>query len=855
MVRAVNEYGGSGSGYSEKIRWDKGSGAESRPRGRFNQSVTPMRSTAYSQWRLAPATLALGVSVLLSPTLGRAEEGAEASSRSPELEQRLSAALAAKGPSYRPRTEHLLEDGRPRFTNRLILEDSPYLIQHAHNPVDWYPWGPEAFDRARREGKLVFLSIGYSTCYWCHVMERESFEDLEIAGFLNRDFVAVKIDREVRPDLDQVYMTAVQLLGGQGGWPMTSILTPEAETIIAGTYFPPQELRRLLEGVEALWQEEPEELRAQARRVAAAVTWTLETARRATELAEDLAEGAAARLAADYDELQGGYGAAPKFPREPQLQLLLDQALRSGDAASETAALLTLRSMAQGGIHDQVGGGFHRYAIDNDWLVPHFEKMLYNQAQLARAYAAAWRLTGDPGFARVARRALDFVLRDLSSPEGAFYSATDAESEGEEGRFFLWTTAEIRAALPGDAAELAIRLFGVTEAGNFEGRNILHFPRSPEELARAEGLALGELFQRLDSITARLESARSVRPKPHRDEKVLTGWNGLMITALAEVGDTLGEPRYLAAAERAAELLWTRARDADGTLQRVYLEGRASVPALQEDYAFLGEGMIALYDVTGDARWLERAQGLADAMWTRFADPKGGGLYMAEPDDTPQMARPKDLADGPMPSGHSAALSLFSGLARRTEEPVYAERARTLVAAISGQVARAPEDFPSLLVALDRLRLGETGPRQYAAQGAVRVHARTRPAEAEKASLPARGRLIVEIDMRPGWHINAHRPLEDDLIGTILTGVEGRGWRLGDAIYPQPEVLRLGFTREPLALYQGKVRIGASYDPDPRAAVAEPTPSIPLKLRLQACSDRFCLAPETLALEVPTAAP
>jgi hypothetical protein len=395
----------------------------------------------------------------------------------------------------------------------------------------------------------------------------------------------------------------------------------------------------------------------------------------------------------------------------------------------------------------------------------------------------------------------------------------------------------------------------VTEAGNFEGRNILHLPRSPEDLARAEGLALADLLQRLDSITARLESARSVRPKPHRDEKVLTGWNGLMITALAEAGDTLEEPRYLAAAERAAELLWTRARDADGSLQRVYLDGRASVPALQEDYAFLGEGMIALYDVTGEARWLERARGLADAMWTRFADPDGGGLYMAEPDDTPQMARPKDLADGPMPSGHSAALSLLAGLTRRTEEPVYAERARTLVAAVSGQVARAPEDFPSLLVALDRLRLGEKGPRQYAAQGAVRIHARARPVDDGKDPFPAPGRLSIEIDMLPGWHINAHRPIQDELIGTTLTGVGGRGWRLEDIRYPQAQVLSLGFSREPLALYQGKVRIEGSYEAEQGAGVAGPSPSIPLKLRLQACSERFCRAPEDLALEVPTAAP
>jgi uncharacterized protein len=801
------------------------------------------------------AVLLFGLGALLQPSRATADGAAGEIPRAPELEQRLTAALAAKGPNYRPRTEHLLPDGRPRFTNRLILEDSPYLIQHAHNPVDWYPWGSEAFGRAREEDKLVLLSIGYSTCYWCHVMERESFEDLEIAALLNRHFIAVKVDREVRPDLDQVYMTAVELLTGQGGWPMTSILTPEAQTIIAGTYFPPADFRRLIEGVQTLWRDRPEELRARARRVSAALAKVLETDRQAEELAADLSAQVTARLIPHYDELQGGYGAAPKFPREPQLQLLLDQALRRGNRAAESAALLTLRAMAQGGIHDQVGGGFHRYAIDNDWLVPHFEKMLYNQAQLARVYAAAWRLTGDPGLARVARRTLDFVLRDLTSPEGGFYSAIDAESEGEEGRFYLWTPAELRSALPTEDAELAVRLYGASEAGNFEGRNILHLSGSPEALARAEGLTPPGLWRRMDGITAALDPVRAQRPRPHRDEKVLTAWNGLMIAALAEVGDTLGEPAYGAAAERAAELLWSKARGPAGDLHRVYLDGRASLPALQEDYAFLGDGLLALYDATGEERWLVRAGELADTMWSRFADPEGGGLFMAEPATPPQMARPKDLADGAMASGTSAALGLLGGLARRTAEPRYGERASSLVASVSGQVALAPEAYPSLLVALDRLRLGESGPRDYAAQGAIRIRGRAIERPASDPPVPSPRRLILEIEMAPAWHINAHRPLQDYLIATDLKGAEGRGWRLGAPSYPEPEVLRLGFQRDPLALYRGKLLIETTFEPEDAGEDAGGSPPIALNLRLQACNDRLCLPPENLGLEVPSAVP
>jgi uncharacterized protein YyaL (SSP411 family) len=810
-----------------------------------------MRPTVISRFAVLLAVLG----GLCQRSSGATDETAGVPPRPPALEQRLSAALTGKGPDYRPRTEHLFTDGRPRFTNRLILEDSPYLIQHAHNPVDWYPWGPEAFERARAEGKPVLLSIGYSTCYWCHVMERESFEDLGIATLLNHHFIPIKVDREVRPDLDQVYMTAVELLAGHGGWPMTSILTPEGETIIAGTYFSPEDFRRLLEAIQAIWRDRPEDLRAQARRVAEAVVRVLAVDRQAAELDQGVAKRAAARLVPEYDQLQGGYGAAPKFPREPQLELLLDQALRAQDRAAASAALLTLRTMAHGGIHDQVGGGFHRYAIDNDWLVPHFEKMLYNQAQLARLYARAWLLTGDPELARVARRTLDFVLRDLSSPEGGFYSATDAESEGEEGSFYLWTPAELHAALPPEDAGLAIGLFGATESGNFEGRNILHLPRSPEAFARAEGLALRDLWGRIERITATLERARSARPRPHRDEKILTAWNGLMIAALAEVGDALWDPRYVRDAEQAAELLWSKARAAPGTLHRVYLEGRASVPALQEDYAFLGQGMLALYNATGEPQWLARARELADAMWSRFADPEGGGVFMAEPADAPQMARPKDLADGAMPSGTSAALGLLAGLARRVDAPCYRERASTLSAAVSGQVARAPEAFPSLLVALNRLRLGEAGPRDLAAQGAIRIHARALGRQPPDEPGPSGGRLIVEMAMDPGWHVNPHRPLQDYLIPTTLTGVEGRGWRLGEPSYPEPEVLRLGFQREPLAIYQGQLRIEAPFEPEGAAARPGESPPIVLNLRLQACNDQLCLPPENLSLELPSVLP
>ncbi|WP_296806090.1 DUF255 domain-containing protein [Thiocapsa sp.] len=772
----------------------------------------------------------------------------------PELQRRLTAALAAKGPDYRPRTEHLLPDGRPRYTNRLILEDSPYLIQHAHNPVDWYAWGPEAFERAHRENKPVFLSIGYSTCHWCHVMERESFEDRAIAELLNTHFVAIKVDREVRPDIDQVYMTAVQLLTGSGGWPMSSILTPQGETVVAGTYFPPDEFSSLLQRANALWQEQPEQMRARAAEIARAVAEALAAEAQAAELGDRIVDQAVASLLEQHDELQGGFGDAPKFPQQPRLALLLDQALRRDDQAALTAAVFTLQSMARGGIHDQVGGGFHRYAIDNDWLVPHFEKMLHDQAQLARLYLTGWRLTGDPALARVARRTLDFVLRDLTSPAGGFYSATDADSEGEEGLFFLWTPAELRSALSPEDAELAIALYGVTESGNFEGRNILHLPIAPVKFAAARGLTPAALLKRLDAINQRLYRHREGRPHPHRDEKILTAWNGMMITALAEAADALDEPRYLTAAQRAAELLWSELRTAPGRINRVYLDGRAAQPGLLEDYAFLGQAMIALFDATGEQRWLTRAREMADALWERFADHDEGGLFMGEPAEaTLLMTRPKDVTDGVMPSATSAALQLLAELARRTDELAYERHATGLLASTSGLIARVPSAFPSLLTALSLMRDGDTGRVQYAALGAVRADAHVN-AETGKGD-DGSANLVIELTMRPGWHINAHRPLQDALIGTTLRmRGDSADWQMAAPAYPNAEVLRLGFQREPLAVYQGRVQIDATLEPNPqqRADTTEdPSAWLPFELRLQACNDAICLAPETLVLQVP----
>ena len=431
------------------------------------------------------------------------------------LEQKLQAGYLAKGPNYKPRTTHLRPDGTPEYINRLILEDSPYLLQHAHNPVNWYPWGEEAFTRAKQEDKPVFLSIGYSTCHWCHVMERESFENPQIAKFLNEHFISIKVDRESHPDVDQVYMTAVMLMNGHGGWPMSSFLTSDGKPFLSGTYYPPGQFTSILQQIQLLWVERRAEVLAQAARVAEAVQEANDRQTQAKALDAEIVPKTSRLLLSSLDELQGGFGAAPKFPHEPLLYLLLNQAERRQDKQALHALELTLDAMARGGIYDQVAGGFHRYSTDNEWLVPHFEKMLYNQAQLARIYLLAWRLTGNPTYRRVATQTLDYVLREMTSPEGGFYSATDADSEGREGAFFVWTPEQVRAALPAYEAELALKLYGVTLAGNFEGHSILHLPLGLEAFAARESLNPLALTEQVERINARLREFRELRePNP-----------------------------------------------------------------------------------------------------------------------------------------------------------------------------------------------------------------------------------------------------------------------------------------------------------------------------------------------------
>jgi len=752
---------------------------------------------------------------------------------SDELKETLVKAYKARGENYKPRTEHMMENGEAAFINRLILEDSPYLIQHAHNPVNWYPWGEEAFALAKEQNKPIFLSIGYATCHWCHVMEKESFENVDIARQLNEGYIAVKVDREQRPDVDASYMSAVQIMTGSGGWPMSSFLEVDTKPFYGGTYFPPNVFVDLLNQVSAIWEQDRASITAQAEELAKSVVANSQLSGKASEIGRVVIDRAVADIVRSFDSLQGGFGAAPKFPQESKLFLLLDHARRTNDETALEAATVSLTRMAAGGIHDQIAGGFHRYSVDNDWLVPHFEKMLYNQALLSRNYISAFLIDGNVEYKRVATRLLDYVLREMTSPDGGFYSATDADSAGAEGTFFVWTPDELEAVLGEEDAKLAVELWNVSQNGNFEHSNILHYSDSFSELASVRDFSATELMTKMDALGDRLLLARQSREKPLRDEKIISAWNGMMISAFAEAGDALNNQEYIDAAVRAAQFIWDNNRADDGNLLRAFYDGSASVESSQEDYAYLAESYVKLYDVTGKDGWLTRAEALVNTMHQKFWDETAGGYFIGT--ETVGAVRPKDLYDSSIPTGNAVALRAITRLWHRTGNDELKLRADALLVAFSGYLETYPSAFSYMLTAANDLLGGEAGRRHYIARGNVKVTAAIRD-----------GNIEVELDMAPGWHVNANQPNQDYLIATSLLDSEGN--KIVDTQYPPVVTKALGFSDSDLALYENKVSILA---PLPMADANSKLLS--MTLQLQACDETVCLAPEDIPLSVSTA--
>ncbi|MEM6944833.1 MAG: thioredoxin domain-containing protein, partial [Pseudomonadota bacterium] len=739
------------------------------------------------------------------------------SDRERALTETLEAAYAALGPDYRPRTHLLGPDGRARFVNRLIRETSPYLRQHAHNPVDWRPWGAETLAEAATLDRPIFLSVGYATCHWCHVMEEESFDDVAVAAVLNAGFVPVKLDREERPDLDHIYITATQLQQGHAGWPNSVWLTPSGQPFHTGTYFPKERFLEVLDAVAAAWAKDRAKIEDVAERIGAAVAGASAPAGREDEAETPLGPGVysalSAQLAQFYNAAEGGFGEAQQFPQEGFLLWLLDHWRRTGDASALGVASHSLQAIAAGGIHDHAGGGFHRYTVDANWRTPHFEKMLYNQGLLARVFVEGWEAVGEPAWARAALRCFDYVRRDMTAPEGYFYAAEDADSldaEGrrEEGAFYAFTPAEAEEALSDLAPEeraWATETLGLKEAPTIEAGAVLHLAPGREAA-----------FDRLEPALERLRRAREARARPVRDDKVIAGWNGLMIRALAEGAEAFGRPDLAEDAARAGEALWSalwdELRDGRQLSRLVGLDGGpdgGQGAGLLEDYAWLGLGYLALSDATGQAVWLERAEALADAAAEAFSDPSGR-LRMAQADGP--LGPIYESQDGATPAGESSMVELWARLALRREAPRYAMRARGVVAAVSATLAQMPVARPDLLSAARVLAGGESEARRCLAYGRLRARLALFGDEGPR----------LHLALTEGWHIAAGGA------GTLAPVLEG-----AEALWPVAARRSAGFADgAEMEVHEGRFTV----EIEPKAR--------DVTLRVQVCSENLCLAPE-----------
>lgn len=836
-----------------------------------------------------------------------------------------SSARSVPGPAASV-TEDGASPSTPRETrrsNRLAGETSPYLLLHAHNPVDWYPWGPEAIEKARTENKLVFLSIGYSSCYWCHVMERLVFENEEIARYMNEHFVNIKVDREERPDIDEIYMLALQVYlqmsgsGGAGGWPLSMFLTPEGQPVAGGTYFPPEDkdghpgFPTVMKQVFEAWSEQPEQVSQNADIIAQVVRREMEPGLtlKTTELTRDIVAGAVGAVVSSHDPEFGGLDFslrspnAPKFPVPVKLALLQYEIRERRNPEAERVLYHTLDAMAAGGIRDHLAGGFHRYSTDRRWLVPHFEKMLYDNAQLLLVYTEAFRATKNSTYRDTAEEICEFLLSDMLDARGGFHSALDAETNEIEGLYYVWSEDEINRAL-GSGAELFKQAYGVVAPSPFEHGFVLHQPQKLEQLATNVRVAPAELRLRLFDMRKSLLEVRRQRESPLKDDKVLTSWNGLTITALANAGVVFGRQKYLDAAERAMMFVLTSMRDSDGRLLRTYRAGSAKLNAYLDDYAFLVEALLELQRATtpADNKWLNAAHRLTDDQIAMFGDDTHGGFYFTSNDHEKLLARTMNAWDSVQPSGNSVAIRNLVRLASLTGQPEYRERAQKALDHFAHRIEQNPRGTANLAIALGEFldnrdyrpllqRIDQSGnsrpggsdltstpatpptpdrpatPANTKPTETIRANpetpARTRPERIAATAflatdrLPAGGqsRIAVVLTVAEDWHINANPASPDFLIPTTVTMKSKSGTSLKNVQYPEGEELKLKGTTGVYRVYDGKVTIiGDLVVP---ADAAGSTESFELQIRYQACNDEQCERPQTLnfAGQVAVAAP
>ncbi|MDE0013007.1 MAG: DUF255 domain-containing protein [Candidatus Poribacteria bacterium] len=734
-------------------------------------------------------------------------------------------------------------DGSWKWTNRLVHETSPYLLLHAHNPVDWYPWNDEALERAKKENKLIFLSVGYSTCYWCHVMEREVFSNPEIAKMMNKDFINIKIDREERPDLDEIYMTATQLLTQRGGWPNSVFLTPDLKPFYAGTYFPPTDMPSrpgfptILDAVHEAWVTREAEVIESANQISDTIEMATSrgfTALTAKPLNRSLITGALDYLRTAYSHAYGGFGNAPKFPSPANLELLLSeyqresglQTPRTGSESLLKMVKHTLDMMAYGGMYDQIGGGFHRYSVDAKWIVPHFEKMLYDNAQLAKVYLRAYQLTQEPRYRRIAEEVFSFVFREMTAPEGGFYSALDAETDAEEGKYYVWTADEIQKILGKKEAKPFGAVYGVQKGPNFEGKNILYVP---------EGTTAEDALRSVAFAREKLLAARGKREYPLLDTKIIVNWNGLMIDALAYGYEVLGDERYLTAALKATDFILNTMRKPDRELWHTYTAGITKQDAYLDDYAFFVKGLLGLYRATGEEQWLDLARVLTDTMIQLFWDDKNGGFYYTRADAKHLIVRTKKPYDSAIPSGNAVAVENLIGLG--TDYPDYAEKT---LRTFADSMSQAPSSFMYTLFSLNQYLALKEG-----------LSSDTTPLVNATAQVKSKKDEILNIELHlkiaTGWHINANPTGQANLIPTTLEIDTDTPVEIADVAYPKGKSAHFEFSDGSLNVYEGNLTIPLTLTLKPNPTPQKNT-QVTLKLTYQPCNETECLFPQTLKI-------
>ncbi|SFV76069.1 Thymidylate kinase [hydrothermal vent metagenome] len=738
----------------------------------------------------------------------------------------LNEAYSNKGEDYQPRTQHLDKNGRAKFVNHLILSDSPYLLQHAHNPINWYSWSDEAFDKAKSENKMIFLSIGYATCHWCHVMEEESFDDLEVAALMNKHFIAIKVDREIQPDVDATFMNIAQLTSGSGGWPLNVFLTSDGRAFLTDTYITKDRLISVMPQLQHLWQNETGRITALTEQIDQMVK-TVQSSQnnlRATALDEEIFEQTTQAILSTFDEIQGGFGEAPKFPQESIQLFLIDEQKRNPSKDKLTAITTTLDAMATGGFYDVIGGGFHRYSVDNAWMIPHFEKMLYNQAQLSLVYTRAYQLTQKPLYKRIAEQTLNYVLAELQDQHGGFTSATDADSEGEEGTFFVWSANELKSILTTKQFQLTSKWFDLSKHTEFEDKNVIRF-YDVNQLQPSD-------YKAMDSLISTIYKARSQRIPPLTDDKVLLSWNALLIHSFLEAGQAFNNPHYLKVGVDTAKYLFDHFYQNE-QLYRVSIDKGLSTSALFEDYAYFANALLAVFDQTHDSVWLGRAEQLVERMNEIFWDKQNFGFNMSAGKRNLNLSI-KQFYDDALPSANGIAYQVLVKLSQRTSNKDYLTQAQQLLGVVSSFIKKGPYSYTSFVQGLNNATNGEVSAVQYAYDGRIRIHTQKL----------MNNQVLVDLSLDPIWHINSNQPLQDSLIATKVTNADTKNWTINNLTYPVGELAKLGFSKDKISIYKDKVKIkfdlinhSESYTP--------PT----LELSLQACSDKVCLPPITVTLK------